>query len=126
MNIQLKNCNIDLDEKDILANDIVFPHEYNPHRIRLWVIGHEFGAIAAVWAEHEQQAFDILIDENLGGAFLIDCPEPDIEYVHLGNAGEPCDLENAWIEAVDLEKQGIEFLLKLAEARGGCYDNLDF
>ena len=119
---------IDLDEKNILANNIIFPNEYNPHNVRLWIIGHELGAIVAVWAPHEQEAFDILIDENLGGAFLVDEEdlEEDLEYVYLGNAGEPCNLEHAWIETVNLKKQAIELLLKFAEARGGCYDNLDF
>jgi hypothetical protein len=116
----------ELAEDIILCNDVVFPHEFNPHNVRLWVIGNEYGPIAAVWAANEQDAFDILIDENLGGTFLVDDPDPDIEYAYFGNASEPCNLDYAWIEAIDLEKQELPLLLAFAEARGGGYDNLNF
>lgn len=127
MKINLDGRDVEIDNKSILANDVTFQHEYNPHNVRLWVIGHEFGAVCAVWAACEQDAFDEMVDSDLGDAFLISDEdiENDEEYAYLGNAGEAASLDNAWIEAVDLQKQEIELLLAFAEARGGCYGTLD-
>ena len=57
------NCqpamSVELDAEKILCNDIHLPNSrFNPHNVRLWVIGTEFGALGAVWADCEQDAFD--------------------------------------------------------------------
>ena len=115
----------ELDERSILANDVIFPHEYNPNDVRLWVIGHEYGPVAAVWADCEQAALDLLIDSGLGDCFLVD-DESDIDEdtARLGNAGAPCNLNYTWIDPVDLSKLPLPVLLAFAEARGAGNDTL--
>lgn len=115
----------ELDEKDILLNDDpVLPGETHPHNTRLWVIGHEFGPVVALWATHEQGAFDDMLDKGYEH-FLVEEPKDGREYAYLGNAGEPCDLTYAWIEPVTLEKErDFALCMAFAEARGAGRDNL--
>ena len=126
MDIKLKDSTVSIDEEYTLTNDVTFPHEYNPHNVRLWVIGNEYGAICAAWADCEQDAIDEATDADLMAAFLVD--EEDIddadEYSYIGNVGEPADLSNLWMEAVDLSIQDIKFIIVFAEARGAGADNL--
>ena len=130
MDIKLRDSIVSIEEEKILANDVTFPHEYNPHSVKLWVIGNEYGATCAVWADCEQGVIDEATDAGLMDAFLVD--EEDIEeelledgfYSHLGNAGELADLSGAWIKAVDLSIQDIKLIIAFAEARGACVDNL--
>ena len=55
---------ITLDDKDILCNDVILPQEFNPHNVRLWIIGHEFGAIVSLFASCEQDALDEMLDKG--------------------------------------------------------------
>lgn len=108
----------EIDDKDVLLNNVVLPQEFNPHNVRLWIIGHEFGAICAVWASCEQDAFDEMLDTGCE-QFLVENPEEDQEYSYLGNAGEPCNLNYAWIEPVEFDfVRDYRALIALAEARG--------
>ena len=109
----------------IMADNVILPGEFNPHNVRLWVIGNEFGAMGAVWADHEGDALDALVDAGLGAGILVDAADEDEDSAHLGNAGEPADLTYCWMEAVDLGRQSVAFLCALAEARGGACANLD-
>lgn len=107
----------------ILANNVIFDGEFNPHNTNLFVIGNEYGALAALWADCEQDALDEMIDNGLGSSFLTDEPNEDTSY--LGNAGEACDLSNAWIEEVTLDpKQDIKLIIAFAEARGALAKSL--
>lgn len=110
----------ELEDDHILINDVTFPWEYNPHNTRLWVIGHEYGPVVAVWASNEQDAFDQMLDEGFE-TFLVEDPEDDpegVKYAYLGNAGEPCNLDYAWIKEVRLDPaQDIKLIVALAEAR---------
>ena len=123
---------VELKEEEVLCNHVILPWEFNPHKVTLYVIGHEFGAVGAVWASHEQEALDELIDSGLGESFLVseedqsNATEDEREdWTHLGNAGEPCDLTNAWIQEVRLDPaQDFRLLCAFAEARGACQDNL--
>ena len=131
------NCrpafDVELPPERILANDVILPWDFNPYNKRLFVIGNEYGAIGAVWADHEQEALDELVDQGLGDSFLISeadqaeaSEEEQGEWTRLGNAGEPCNLDHAWIQQVRLDpKQDCELLCAFAEARGACADNLD-
>jgi hypothetical protein len=78
-----------------------------------------------VWADCEQDAFDEAMDHDLLGGLAVE--EEDIErdkngeemdVMRVGNASEPIDSANAWIEEVPVsgltERQKIAF----AEARG--------
>jgi hypothetical protein len=124
----------ELDAENILANDVTLPGEFNPHNNRLFVVGHEYGAICALWADCEQDALDTLIDEGKGDCFLVDeddqakaTPDEEEGWARLGNAGEPCDLDMAWIQEADLQPaRDWRLLCAFAEARGGQYSTLDF
>lgn len=132
------NCrpafSVELEPERILCNDIVLPFESHPHRVRLWVIGNVYGAVGAVWASCEQDAIDELIDSGLGDCFLVSdedqqtADEPEREgWAHLGNAGEPCDLTDEWIQPVAWDlKRDCELLCRFAEARGANATTLDF
>jgi hypothetical protein len=130
------NCHpsrdVELDDERIACNNVILPWEFNPHKCRLWVIGNEFGAVGAVWADCEQDAFDELVDQGMGDSFLVseedqaDASEEEKEdWAYLGNAGEPCDLANAWIQPVRLsEPEDCRLLCLFAEARGACMETL--
>lgn len=131
------NCrpasSVELSDERILCNDVTLPWEFNPHNTRLFVIGNEYGAVAAVWAQCEQDAFDELINSGFGDCFLVS-PEAQSEateaereeWTCLGNAGEPCDLSYAWIQQVRLDPaQDCQLLCRFAEARGACQTTLD-
>lgn len=117
------------DGEHILSNDVEFWFEMPLSKA--FLIGNEFGSLCVVWARDESDALDEMVDNDLGGSFLVEPEdiEPELEkdgfYCYLGNAGEPADLSYAWVEEIDLKKQPIEMLLAFAEARGGCYKNLD-
>lgn len=123
---------VELEAERILANDVTLPGDFNPYNTRLWVIGNEFGAMGAVWAQNESDALDELVDAGLGGGLLVDDPEPgedDETLSYLGNAGEPADLTHAWLGVVDFHATHnahvLAILLKFAEARGAGAKNLD-
>lgn len=117
---------VELPPERILANDVTFAGEFNPHNVRLWVIGNEFGALGAVWASHEQDALDTLIDEDLGGGLLIDEADATEDTARAGNASEPVNLNYAWMATVAFEPaRDLPLLLALAEARGARAPNLD-
>lgn len=130
----LNEREVEVDAEHIICNDVILPWESNYHNVRLWCIGNEFGVLGCVWASNEQDAFDELCDNNLSAGLMVDEPESfesDAEYekledsiCRLGNANELHSLDYAWIQPVDISACGIEFMCKLAEARGACADNL--
>lgn len=132
------NCmpaaSFELEPENILCNHVMLPHDsFNPHNVRLWLIGHEFGAVAAVWADCEQDAWDELVDAGKGDCFLVSeddqktADEKEREgWAHLGNAGEPANLDNAWLGLVCFEPgRDWELIARLAEARGSGANSLD-
>jgi len=124
---------VEIENERILCNDIRFPWESHPYNLALWVIGNEFGAVCAVWAEHEQGALDCMIDENLGDSFLVSSEDYEkMEQAEkddcacLGNAGEPCNLDYAWMQKVEFKgERDFKLIAKFAEARGAQAENLD-
>ena len=110
----------------ILCNNIVFPWEFNPNNARLWIIGNEYGAVGAVWADCESDAIDELIDAGLGDGIRIDEEDADEDTLRAGNYGDPIDSEHLWIEAHKFDKvRDFDLLMAFAEARGACQDTLD-
>lgn len=116
---------IEMDSERILTNDVTMPWEYNPHNVRLWIVCNEYGALGAVWAGNEQDALDTLVDENLGDGLLVDEADADEECAHLGNAGEPANLDNVGLDVVRLDENlDARLMCAFCEARGGGRDNL--
>lgn len=109
----------ELEEQDILLNDVTMPGDYNPHNVRLWVIGYEYGPICALWASNEQDALDEMLDQGYEHFLVADEDfDEDLDtqghYTYLGNAGEPCDLSYAWIKPIVLdEKRDFRMLLDM-------------
>lgn len=121
---------VELENDRILCNNIIFEREFNPHNVRLFVIGNEYGALGAVWASHDQEAIDTLVDEKLGDGILLDPKEMTEEELSgcatAGNTSEPIDSDHLWIEVVEFDKiRDFEVLMKFAEARGANVKNLD-
>lgn len=119
----------ELAERDILLNDPVLPGEYNPHRVRLWLIGNEYGPICALWAANEQEALGEMLDQGYEH-FLVQpedvAPELEGGYTRLGNAGELCDLDYAWIDEVVLDRvKDLKLIIAIAEGRGAGNNNLE-
>ncbi len=119
--------------KAMLANYVVFPWEYNPNRIRPFLILSEFGPVALVWAEHEQDALDEAVDSNLMDGFQVSQEDYDKasedereDWTPLGNAGEPFDLSNVDIAELDASKFPPELVALFASAREGGHDTIDF
>ena len=124
------SCEVELEDERILCNDVTLPtHRFNPHSVRLWVIGNEYGALCAVWAGNEQDALDEACDAGLLAGLAIDEPDSedeDEDIARLGNAGEPHDLTNCWMQTVRLNgPEDWELIARFAEARGACADTLD-
>lgn len=69
------NGPIDLDADRCLTNDVQFADEYNPYRVRPWIIGNQFGALCLVWASHEQDAFDAACDGDMLAGLSVDADD---------------------------------------------------
>lgn len=104
----------------------VLPDDYHPYNMRLWVIGHTYGAVCAVWATCEQNAFDNACNLNAIDCFLSEEQDDDNEELTpLGNASELFDLSEAFIYEVDFKIERDWQLLK-AFARCNDNDTLDY
>lgn len=124
----------ELEGSHIRCNDVMLPSTfdpasaYNPNKIRLWVVGHTFGAVHAVFAAHEQDALAELADCGaLDFCQVADGLTVDEDTVYrLGNASEPFDLSDFWIGEVAFEAaRDIRLLLALARASESGADYLD-
>ena len=123
-----------VDADRILTNDIVFDHESNPGKTHLWLCANSHGPMGAVWANSMEDALDELVDAELAGGIIVDpkdvarMSEEDLEHLaRLGNNGQPCNLDDTYVEAVSMiPDRDIKLMLKLAEARGAGHNNLDF
>ena len=54
-----------INEDRMLANDVTFAWEYNPHNVRPWFIYGELGPLALVWADTLQDALDEAVDNDM-------------------------------------------------------------
>lgn len=116
---------VELEDDNILCNDVTLPYEYNPHSIKLWVIGDVYGAIVAVWAECEQDAFDIACDANMLDGYINDGMDEE-DCVCCGNAGEYFYLDQAWIGIVRWKDLDEKTKLAFAYSKGAGYDTLKY
>lgn len=114
----------ELSADKILLNNVILPKTIdnecgsNPHRVGLYVIGHEFGAICAVWASHEQEALDEACDGNMLECLLAENQDYEDETLSpLGNASELHDLSNAWIGRVQFDAaRDIQLIVAIVRA----------
>jgi hypothetical protein len=115
----------EIDATKIACNNITPPDEYGPPGVRLWVIGAEFGAMGAVWADSMQDALDELVDQGLAAGILIDEEDADDDSARFGNYGEPADLSYVWIAPVVLdEEQDAALIEAFAVAQADGSDKL--
>ena len=125
--------NVELPGDKILTNNVILPRNidalgsYNPHNVRFWVIGHELGALCAVWASHEQEAFG-----EACNAGVLDClmseeqNYDDDSLTALGNASELFDLSHAWIAPVEWQAgRDIKLILAMVRAVENQESTLD-
>ena len=124
----------EMEGSQIRCNDVMLPaafdasSAYNPQKIRLWVVGHSYGAVHAVFASHEQNALDELANCGaLDFCQVADGLTVDEDTVcRLGNASEPFDLSDFWIGEVAFEAaRDIKLIVALARASASGADYLD-
>jgi len=121
---------VEMEDENILCNNVILPGEFNPHNVRLWVLGNEYGPLVAVWADCEQDVIDEAIDSGKADGILIDeetiSEDSDKDDVcRGGNAGEAYDGEHLWLATVKLEPaHDFALMMALAEARGACTETL--
>lgn len=120
-------CFATLDAEKILCNEEpILPGDHHPYKMRLWVIGHEFGAICAVWATNDQDALDNAVNLNMLDCFLAETQDyEDENLTPLGNAGELFNLNLCWMFPVEFKIERDWELLK-AFARYDLADNLGY
>lgn len=124
---------VDLEGDKILLNDVMLPthidreNSYNPNDIKLYVIGHEFGAICAVWAGYTQEAFDNAVDCNMLDCLMSEEQDYDDESLTpLGNASELFDLSYAWIAQVEFDPaRDIQLIVAIVRGSENQQDTLE-
>lgn len=108
------------DEDTVNLDDWIPSGEYNPHRIRPWLI-HDHGfTLGVVFAENVERALEILAYSGKIDGHLLDSPtEADWEqyekqerYVSIGGAGELFDLDS--VEVVELPNPRSSFVAQFA------------
>lgn len=141
--LPLRGGTIALSGAQCMVNNVIFSDEYNPHKVRPWIIGNEYGPLCLVWESCEQEAFDVAYDAGKLAGLSVDadkyeeqckeecqragceqashaCNTPD-GIMLVGNASEPVDTEHAWIMEVVLTPIQERYF---AEARGANVDTL--
>jgi hypothetical protein len=99
------------DEKRDIVNTLDADHILlcaNGDDAGFFVISHTFGPVAAVWADHEEDALDEAADADLLKALAIDADHAEElidekgyeEFARLGNASDPYDLNDAHIRRI--------------------------
>ena len=137
LNLASATATISADAKRVLANDVIFAGEFNPHNVGLFVIWNRDTPIAAVWASCEGDALDEAVDAGLLDAVACDGEvrfnEEDqadedlvgVAVTRLGNAGEPFYLDEVGCSRLQQADMSLGLLLAFAEARGSGADTLD-
>lgn len=98
----------ELEGENILLNDVNLPEHiersYNPHNVKLWVIGNEYGALCGAWGSSEQDASDAAVDAGLLDCLMAEEQDYDNEdLTPLGNASELFDLNSVWMGEVEFD-----------------------
>ena len=86
---------------------------YNPHSVRPWLIYGEFGTLCVVFAQSEQDAFDIAVDDGRLDSHQIPDAEHNIDCatncnaLHAGNASEAFD--QTYLGIVEIPNVSLSF-----------------
>lgn len=112
---------ITFSDSDVVNPDDFIPAgEYNPHRVRPFLL-HDHGfSLAIVFADCLQDALDIAADEDrldryrVGEADLSDYPEEE-GLAFLGNASDPFDIDG--LDVIELPNPSFSFV---ALFNAGC------
>jgi len=133
-NLPFVNCPrfVDVKAENILLNNVILPttidakNAYNLHKVKLWVIGNERGAICAVWASRTIEALDEAVNANRLDCMMADKQDYDNDRLTpLGNASELFDLSYAWIGEVEIEaSRDIQLIIDIVRASEQGLDNL--
>ena len=118
--VELEGDKINCDNA-MLPASIDIASRYNPHDVKMYVIGHEFGAICSVFASHEQEALDNACDAGLIDCLMSEDQDYDDESLTpLGNASELFDLSHAWIAKVEFKpERDIQLIVSIIRAHAG-------
>ena len=118
----------DLDQDKVMTDDVTLRHEYQVGYSQLWLIGNEFGPLAAVWASHESDALDAAVNANLLDSLLLEESDLDAyhesEYTRAGNASEPFESAHLWIKLAPIGEQTTLTQIRFGECRGAAVDNM--
>jgi len=121
----------EIEGEKIICNDVNLPQHiestYNPHNVRLWAIGHEFGGVCAIFANCEQHALDAAVDaDQMDFCLAEEQNHENEELTPLGNASELFDLSTVWIAPVLFESaRDIKWIVALARAAESGADTLE-
>ena len=101
---------VSIKEELFFLNNVVLPRNidmaaaYNPHNVKAWCIGNEYGSLAVVWASNEQSALDAACNLNaLESLQAVKQDYNDETLTALGNASELHDLSSVWLAEVKFD-----------------------
>lgn len=90
---------------------------------KMWVIGNEYGAIVAVWAQNAEDAIDEAVNCDTMDSEMVSQEDFDAmseeereDLIYAGNASEPFYQNYLWMEIVDLRIQSAPLLAALRKA----------
>ena len=114
---------ITFSDSDVLNPDgYIAQGQYNPHRVRPWLLSDQGFVLAVAFADCLQDALDIAVDAGKLDAFQVAEKDmgdygPDEEGIaRLGNAGEAFDIEA--LDAVELPNPPFSFTALFTAMRG--------
>jgi hypothetical protein len=102
---------VSVGDYEVLDSHCLFNGGPGVYPDKLWAISAPLGnfsrTMTIVWGDIESNGLDVAADAGLLDRYLVEYPDPERldagEYLHLGNAGEPFDLQDARIDEIPPE-----------------------
>lgn len=96
---------IEINTDAMLCNDIVFPGEYNPNKVGLWLVNvcvsNAGGPSFLVWG-HDHDILDVLVDNDMFDICLLDEEDQEDRTEHLVDCAKPIGYTlNDWYSGKD-------------------------
>ena len=105
--VKRQNLEWTFSDADVLNIDNYIPEgDYNPHRVRPWLLHDHGRTLCVVFADCLQDALDIAADEDKLDRYAVSEGNAD-HFAYLGNAGEPFDIET--LGCVELDNPPMSF-----------------